>query len=749
MFIADRRRDLLHATVTELSQSAWAKGFFGPNTMPEAVDMVNLGFLSAAEQELILEVLQRDEELRQAEEQRVRKLKAELLDVKRKGAKRGSGRYSQRSCGRCQEPLSRLTLFSSQCKMCNHHVCRNCRTVLPEGSWLCSVCAKELDLKKMTGDWFYDQRVNRFSTTPGHVLVRVSLKKRPQPKKRETTGELLLRSTEINSDPPIPVPRTMQKSQTENNKGHSSENSGSIASRASSESKDSWSKPTHSDTESAENASVISSKTETDSGRVTPEQPRIESCSVQSSRAGSSVSSMTVPVKAAFVSADANTEVNTEANTAPEVKPVNPSPVLDVDRLFKKSIKRDPRAAEYVSTLDLRDGPNTSEAAMLNRSRSVPGLDVQLEDGEEEEEEDIDSLVSFHKRTMASSSSSLCSSKSTLGSLMSIYSEAGDFDSVEVSGDIVFSMSYEEQTESLQVFIKECHGLACGDASRQLSNPYVKCYLLPDKSRQSKRKTSIKRNTVNPVYKETLKYSISRSQLLTRSMLISVWHHGRLSRNAFLGEVEIALDCRDLSSSHLDCVALMAKAASAVPTSAFAQYKGELVISLKYVTPKKPTTESIKGKKVFNEERGELHVLIKEAKNLVAIKSGGTSDSFVKGYLFPTKAKTTKRKTPVVKKNLNPHYDHTFVYKELALEQLKEMCLELTVWDREALLSNEFQGGVRLSSGNGTVKIGKEEVEKDSVGEEVSLWQKMMQYPDSWAEGTLPLRSTMERPKGK
>lgn len=60
-----------------------------------------------------------------------------------------------------------------------------------------------------------------------------------------------------------------------------------------------------------------------------------------------------------------------------------------------------------------------------------------------------------------------------------------------------------------------------------------------------------------------------------------------------------------------------------------------------------------------------------------------------------------KRKTPVVKKNLTPHYDHTFVYKELALEQLKVMCLELTAWDREAMLSNEFLGGVRLSSGRG------------------------------------------------
>ncbi|KAF1384920.1 hypothetical protein PFLUV_G00125200 [Perca fluviatilis] len=704
-------------------------------TMPQAADMINLGFLSDSERELILEVLQRDRELRQAEEQRVRSLKTELLDVKRKGAKRGSGRYSQRSCGRCQEPLSRLTVFSSQCKICNHHVCNNCRTVLSKGSWLCTVCAKELDLKKRTGDWFYDQRVNRFSTTPGHDLVRVSLKKKPQTKKRETTGELLLRSTEINPDLPTPVPRVRQKNPI-TDEGHSNENSGSIASKA-----EVWSKPTHSDTESAENNSKSSSKTDTQSGHVTPEQQRRENRSVQSSPAGSTVSSLTAPVKADIVSVDgANLEV---VRTAADVQLVSPTPEIDVDRLFKKSVKRSLNPPECVSTLDLRDGRDTSKASLVNRSHSVPGLDIQ-EDGEEEE--DIDSLVSFHKKTMASIPYSLNSSRSTLGSMMSIYSEAGDFSSVEVSGDLIFSMSYDEHTQNLHVFIKECLGLAYGDASRHLSHPYVKCYLLPDKSRQSKRKTSIKRNTVNPVYKETLKYSISRSQLFTRSMLISVWHHGRFSRNAFLGEVEIPLDTRDLDSPYEDRVALMAKSAPAVSSTAFAQYKGELVISLKYVSPKKPTSEKTKGKKSVI-ERGELQVLIKEAKNLMAMKPGDTSDSFVKGYLFPTKTKTTKRKTPVVKKNLNPHYDHTFVYKELALEQLEEMCLELTVWDREAMLSNEFLGGVRLSSGEGTVKIGKEEVEMDSVGEEVSLWKKMMQYPDSWAEGTLPLRSTMVKGK--
>lgn len=56
-------------------------------------------------------------------------------------------------------------------------------------------------------------------------------------------------------------------------------------------------------------------------------------------------------------------------------------------------------------------------------------------------------------------------------SMMSIYSESGDFDSVEVSGDVVFSVKYDEHTQSLLVSIKRCNSLAYGDTSRLLSNP--------------------------------------------------------------------------------------------------------------------------------------------------------------------------------------------------------------------------------------------------------------------------------------
>lgn len=42
-------------------------------------------------------------------------------------------------------------------------------------------------------------------------------------------------------------------------------------------------------------------------------------------------------------------------------------------------------------------------------------------------------------------------------------------------------------------------------------------------------------------------------------MLISVWHHGHLGSNPFLGEVEIALDCYDLECPQEECMALMTK----------------------------------------------------------------------------------------------------------------------------------------------------------------------------------------------
>lgn len=45
------------------------------------------------------------------------------------------------------------------------------------------------------------------------------------------------------------------------------------------------------------------------------------------------------------------------------------------------------------------------------------------------------------------------------------------------------------------------------DSLHPFHGRYVKTYLLPDTSRQSKRKTSIKPNSINPVFNENLRVS--------------------------------------------------------------------------------------------------------------------------------------------------------------------------------------------------------------------------------------------------
>lgn len=63
--------------------------------------------------------------------------------------------------------------------------------------------------------------------------------------------------------------------------------------------------------------------------------------------------------------------------------------------------------------------------------------------------------------------------QSTIGSMMSIYSEAGDFGNIFVTGKISFSLKYEQQTQALVIHVKECHHLAYADEAKKRSNPWV------------------------------------------------------------------------------------------------------------------------------------------------------------------------------------------------------------------------------------------------------------------------------------
>ena len=79
-------------------------------------------------------------------------------------------------------------------------------------------------------------------------------------------------------------------------------------------------------------------------------------------------------------------------------------------------------------------------------------------------------------------------------------------------------MGIEYKNDQLQVHINRAIKLAAVGKGGT-SNPYIKIYLLPDASKKSKLKTSIKKKTVDPIFNETLQVSTNCMQNFTRNPL--------------------------------------------------------------------------------------------------------------------------------------------------------------------------------------------------------------------------------------
>ncbi|XP_042621138.1 synaptotagmin-like protein 2 isoform X2 [Cyprinus carpio] len=316
------------------------------------------------------------------------------------------------------------------------------------------------------------------------------------------------------------------------------------------------------------------------------------------------------------------------------------------------------------------------------------------------------------------------------GSVMSIYS--GEFGNVEVKGTIQFAIHYVQKLGEFHIFVVQCKDLAVADVKRNRSDPYVKCYLLPDKAKYGKKKTCVRKKTLDPAYNEILRFKIPVETLKTQKLNISVWHNDTFGRNMFLGETELDLAEWDFSNTQMNEYLL--KGRVQVPTSpkhsvGSVEMSAEIKVALRFVPH---TSQSHK-----NKGNGEVQIWVKECKNL-PITRGVAIDPFVKCAVLPDTSRKNRQKTRVLKRASNPVFNHTMVYDGFRQEDLKEACVELTVWDHDRL-NNHFIGGIRLGPGTGK-SYGTEVNWMDSNVAEAALWERMMQFANEWVEDILPLR---------
>lgn len=727
--------------------------------MSKNSEFINLSFLLDHEKEMILGVLKRDEYLKKVEDKRIRKLKNDLLEAKRRSGK--TQQDTSRVCVHCQRNLGLIFDRGDPCQACSLRVCSECRVSGLDGSWKCTVCAKVAQLRIVTGEWFFEEKAKRFkqANVLGTDVVRQSILRRNPAEELQSQEQTRQDAEKSNTSP-----SAGQKASHDGprRKGFllskfRSATRGEIIVAPKTGSGRSYSVDLDGQhfrslklAPGSDRGSTGSSDlNDQEGGPETPKSsqsnnmtPITQRSPAPSTRSVASVSSREHGFEN---SVDLSAfESTSEDLTRSHRRNTSGTPSIAVSGAsFSSDRSQSELDLSGSFTEDLEDTVNV-------RSKSVPGvLDKDL-DSLEDTEEGIDDLLSSQ---FSANTHSLTSGLSTtsLNSMMSVYSETGDYGNVKVSGEILLHISYCYKTGGLYIFVKNCRNLAIGDEKKQRTDAYVKSHLLPDKSRNNKRKTKIRTGT-NPEFNETLKYTISHTQLETRTLQLSVWHYDRFGRNSFLGEVEIPFDSWNFENPSDEWFVLQPKVEFAADIGL--QYKGELTVVLCYIPPEENLMRSLgqlQGKKTIKREKkkaspvisgGILEVFIKEAKNLTAVKSGGTSDSFVKGYLLPDDSKATKHKTLVIKKSVNPQWNHTFTFSGLHPQDLKNVCLELTVWDKEAFSSNIFLGGVRLNSGSG-VSHGKNVDWMDSQGEEQRLWQKMTDNPGTPIEGILMLRSSM------
>ena len=95
----------------------------------------------------------------------------------------------------------------------------------------------------------------------------------------------------------------------------------------------------------------------------------------------------------------------------------------------------------------------------------------------------------------------------------------------------------------LFIYVKNAENLPSMDTTGN-NNPFVRCYLLPNKALGGKKKTKIVPRTLNPEWKEELCYNyvILEDLYATRALEITVWDNDRRGDNNFIGGLRIGPD---------------------------------------------------------------------------------------------------------------------------------------------------------------------------------------------------------------
>ncbi|XP_020486345.1 synaptotagmin-2 isoform X2 [Labrus bergylta] len=127
--------------------------------------------------------------------------------------------------------------------------------------------------------------------------------------------------------------------------------------------------------------------------------------------------------------------------------------------------------------------------------------------------------------------------------------ESADQEEPEKLGDICISLRYVPTAGKLTVCILEAKNLKKMDACG-LSDPYVKIQLLQGGKRLKKKKTTVKKNTLNPYYNESFSFEIPLEQMQKILVAVTVFDYDKIGKNDAIGKIFVGSKASGLGLKH-------------------------------------------------------------------------------------------------------------------------------------------------------------------------------------------------------
>ncbi|XP_066882830.1 synaptotagmin-2 isoform X2 [Kogia breviceps] len=127
--------------------------------------------------------------------------------------------------------------------------------------------------------------------------------------------------------------------------------------------------------------------------------------------------------------------------------------------------------------------------------------------------------------------------------------QGGEKEEPEKLGDICTSLRYVPTAGKLTVCILEAKNLKKMDVGG-LSDPYVKIHLMQNGKRLKKKKTTVKKKTLNPYFNESFSFEIPFEQIQKVQVVVTVLDYDKLGKNEAIGKIFVGSNATGTELRH-------------------------------------------------------------------------------------------------------------------------------------------------------------------------------------------------------